>query len=253
MNDSPVPYSKLALYLAIFLLITVWSLVGCGNAAGPADTHVSITAIAPDSLVIPRAGARFVFRNVELDSAGREVLTADSVRVITAAALNTSYNGQQDVAVFCADNGDTNYMHYRHPADVATILPHSVTDVLTFSPAPVWLHIPVGGDYGQLQRLPDIDTVVQFLGKTLKVTATGTSLYMGPEDVAVGARTYHAHKVYVEVVATTVVSGQTLNLTKTGTLWFAPNLGFFVKQCIRTTGSTYKGFNPGHCTVSTLK
>ncbi|HVZ40302.1 MAG TPA: hypothetical protein VHI13_13565 [Candidatus Kapabacteria bacterium] len=167
-------------------------------------------------------------------------------------ATNATVQGKAGVIQY-TEGVDTLSMHFESNGDVSNLIPAiefpggqapPAPGLPSFSFAARWAVLPYGSKTPQ--TVPPIDTTVsltmQGFPLTIPVKGSGTSTYVGTEDITVGAEKISTQKAFVtySVGFTIPLIGEG-KITINDTLWFSPKLGMFVKDDGLTTGQFPQG------------
>lgn len=216
-------------------------ITGCATEPNP-----------PEPLIhTPGSGSAYRFTNYAKDTTGTNIQSSETHSTRTIIATNATILGQGGVVQFREQNdtstgttADTVSMHYEGNGDVKLFQP-AVSFPNADFPAPPGIPLPnltiparwVTFGFGSKTQMtvPSYDTTVNLTLSgfpiSLNVKATGTTSYIGTEDVMVGAEKIATQKglltVNVQFAAALLFNG---SITTTDTVWFAPKLGMFVKD-----------------------
>ena len=204
----------------------------------------------------PGVGSSFTFNFTTVDTNGVTAPSTDSVYHV--ASTSVSLAGKTGVIVVVGPTGDSMFYHPETNGDVSEYFQSVTIDLsnagVNTDPIVIpaqWTILPTGTHTAQNLTLYDstTDGTVQYLGQTVAVqlhlTATSQSTYSGTEAISAASTTFNTQKADNNaVVRLQVIAGGSTQVdqseTHRSTVWYAPNIEFFVKeiQAIQPHGST---------------
>lgn len=230
-------------------------ITGCATEPGPEPP-----------IRTPGTGSSYKFSNHAKDTTGAIIPNSETRTTRTIISTNTTLMGESNVVQFRETNdtstnsaaADTVSMHYEANGDVKLFQP-AITFPNDDFPAPPGVPFPnisiparwvlFGFTSKSQVTIPSYDTTVNitFSGFpiSLNVKATGTTSYIGTEDLMIGGEKVATQKglltVNMQLSAALLFSG---SFKTTDTVWFAPKLGMIVKDDAITTSVLPAQFGP---------
>ncbi|MBS1913936.1 MAG: hypothetical protein JST22_18250 [Bacteroidetes bacterium] len=200
----------------------------------------------------PKAGSTFLFHTYAKDTLGKEDPATDTVSARIVTSTNATVAGKTGVIQY-KEAADTLSMHFEDNGDVSNLIPAITFPGNQAPPTPQtpsfsfparWAVLPYGSKTPQ--TVPPIDTTVSFpvqgVPLAIPVKGSGTSTYVGTEDLTVGSEKIGTQKAFVTYnVGFTIPFVGDGKITISDTLWFSPKLGMFVKDDGLTTAQYPQG------------
>lgn len=203
------------------ILATIATLAGCSdNGTKPENSN------PVSSNKIPGPGSTFTFESNHVDSNGVIVPGTMETRIWTATDVGLSYMGRTDVVKWVS-NSQVAYFHYPANGDLGL----AWSAETRFPYASFWATLPFGSK-GTV-TYPTIDTNGFSGSQPVRVKLSGTATYQGEEDIVLNGETIRSYKVLDRSHQEKIFEkspGLTIVNDFENTLWYAPKLGYYVKQ-----------------------
>jgi|GEM_PF-2385305 len=227
------------------ILATTIVIAGCSNSSEPTPPAPLITT--------PKVGSTYTIDSYEKDSLGRMVPGSFQTTIRTITSTNATVEGKSNVVQY-TDGDETTSLHFETNGDVAFFQP--ATSSGDQMPAGLPVEIPdftiparwVTFGYGSKapMTIPSFDTTLMIdagvFPLPVNLTATGTTSYIGTENLTTTSGVVATQKGLLSVTvnfSSLIASG---SFKTVDTIWFAPNLGMFVKDDGSTTATLPDAF-----------
>jgi hypothetical protein len=215
-NSYPLTLSKdhsMYFYRTITLCaLLVAGISGCTSSTSTKNAPVDNTG----STVKPKEGSTYTIALYSTDSAGTKIAGTDNATVYTVSDTSKTYNGKSGVWIL-SSAVNTNFIRYEDNGDVSFYDPQAKTG----TGIGTWVTLP--NSTKTSVPYPPTDTIIQ----GVSVQITGTISYVGYESVAVLSQSVPASKFRIMLHTVQSNSGAT---DETVDSWYAPSIGYFVKQ-----------------------
>lgn len=191
------------------------------------------TPDAPDPLIkSPGTGSSFTYKSHLKDSTGQKDPKSEQTLLNTVGPTGLTYEGKSNVVSFI-EGVDTSYVVYEGNGDVTAYQPELTlpSPQMPFLIIPGrWVTFPFGTKNPVAVPGYSTTTTLPMIPVPVTINVTGTTSYIGTENLQIGTETIATQKGLLTInstVSSLIASGP---VTSIDTFWFAQKLGVFVKE-----------------------
>ncbi|MEO5930708.1 MAG: hypothetical protein ABIR47_12300 [Candidatus Kapaibacterium sp.] len=220
-------FNRIIAGLTVASAITLSALVG-GCTDTPASPSGNSTTITP-----AKQGSTFTSYEYSKDSLGQVEQGSQDTVVSTIAKTGLTIGGKSDVNMMIgvkkSGETDTTYFRYESNGDLSLYFDASDSSSDTPPIQAAWIALPFASKTPMNVTLVDTATSDSTLGAG-RFTVTSSAVQTGTENITVGSETLSAEKVQWKFDISSKFGLFGLAQSVTSTMWFAPKIGFIVKQ-----------------------
>jgi hypothetical protein len=204
MQNIRPNFSRLIAF-AIFGVLLV-SSVGCSNSSGPPTS----------TFTVPKAGSTFIFYSYRIDTAGAIIANTEVSDTDIVIASGSTYQGRTNVNRFHTNKGGSDiFLNYETNGDISYYEDNSGKPGTRSG----WITIPLGRK-GKSSFI-SFDSTIE---SGLREQETASWTYTGDATVTFSNHDFHTQTFDTELDRLNGTHDPIQNY------WFAPEIGFYVKE-----------------------
>lgn len=208
-------------FLMMITLLSVTTFVGCNDddPEGPDGTEVTV----------PKKGSTYTYTEYEVDEQGNKDESTEQEVVAEVEATGISIAGRTGALKFSETyedgESDTAYVVYESNGDMSVLL--GIEDLEDVDP--IWITIPFGSKTAKNYTLND--TIDDGSGGTVAVSMAINTKYVRAEKATIQGKELDIWVGEITMNGTFPSPfGGTITVNSTGTVFFAPEIGYVYKN-----------------------